>query len=110
MGIPQGGILGSILFLIFINDSPAAIDLISFLFADDCTFQPGGPDLPDSIEKVNRELCKAQEWFASNQLTLNVSKTKYIIFARNPLPPQARLPAINIGQDKIARVGQNCML
>ena len=39
---------------------------------------------------------------------LNDSKTKYILFARNPLPPQARLSAINMGQDKIARVGQNC--
>ena len=44
-GIPQGTVLGPILFLIFINDLPLALQIFSQLFADDCSLQSEGPDI-----------------------------------------------------------------
>lgn len=107
MGIPQGSILGPLLFLIFINDLPAAVAMLSFLFADDCTFQLGGPDLLALISRVNVELAKAQEWFVSNKLTLNTVKTKYVIFEGKDKTVSVPfiLPDIRIGGDVIQRVG-----
>ena len=72
--------LGPLLFLLFINDLPAATDFYTILFADDTTFQLSGSNMPVLYNKANSELAKAADWFAANKLTLNIKKTKYILF------------------------------
>ena len=79
-GVPQGSILGPLLFLIFINDLPEATNFFIRLFADD-TFLCAQNDNLELLEnEVNFELKKVFIWLASNKLTLNIKKSKFMFF------------------------------
>ena len=83
IGVPQGSILGPILFLLFINDLPLITEFRVKLFADD-TFLALEGDNPKSLQKkTNSELYKVSKWFSANKLTLNVSKSKFMIVKRS---------------------------
>ena len=82
ISVLQGTILGPILFLCFINDLPLSTDLLSFLFADDTSCIASDSNLENLIQHVNIELQKLANWFRSNKMAVNISKTKYIIFHR----------------------------
>ena len=80
-GVPQGSILGPLLFLLYINDLPKISNILSFLiFADDTTIIYSNPNLIDLIDKLNSELQHLSEWFSANRLSLNTSKTNFISF------------------------------
>ncbi|NNK28926.1 MAG: RNA-directed DNA polymerase, partial [Flavobacteriaceae bacterium] len=79
-GVPQGSILGPILFLIYINDLPVASEFTSILFADDTTLLMHGKDAKSLEIRANKEIAKAAEWFKSNKLTLHAGKTMFMAF------------------------------
>ena len=78
-GVPQGSILGPLLFLIFINDLPEATNFMVRLFADDTFLCAENTNFSDLKTEVNLELTKVFEWLSSNKLTLNMKKSKFMI-------------------------------
>ena len=80
-GVPQGSILGPLLFLIHINDLPDCSNMLSILFADDTNLAYSDKDLPTLINKVNMEFRKVTQYFRINKLSLHVDKTKFILFS-----------------------------
>ena len=82
IGIPQGSIIGPLLFLIFINDLPNVSNMFqTCLFAHDTTLSAKDKDFSVLIQNTNIELEKIQDWTISNRLSINVDKTELIIFS-----------------------------
>ena len=80
-GTPQGSVLGPLMYILLSNDLPKCLKFSSCVtFADDTTVFISGNNLRFLYKKMNEELKSLSDWFNSNSLTLNVEKTKYILF------------------------------
>ena len=83
-GVPQGSVLGPLLFLIFINDIPHASDLGTWLFADDTALLSSASSISLLNSKMNRQVEFVQDWLLANKLSVHyVDKSKYMLINKN---------------------------
>nr|CAH7762921.1 unnamed protein product [Callosobruchus chinensis] len=80
IGVPQGSILGPVLFLIYINDLSEELDFDIWLYADDTTATTSGKDKEVVQTRLHENFNKLHKWFSRNTLYMNTVKTNYIVF------------------------------
>ena len=92
-GVPQGSILGPLLFLLYINDLPSSVSCTPRLFADDTCLALSDKNLTSLSSQINNDLDNISGWFRVNLLTVNPSKSHALI-----IPPKLNksFPAIEI--------------
>jgi len=83
LGVPQGSILGPLLFLIYIDNLPQSTDLTAFLFADDTIILASNPNMDTLMTKLNNGFRSVCTFFRNFKLSLNPTKTQYIIFTNS---------------------------
>ena len=83
-GVPQGSILGPLLFIIYCNDLPKALKSTKcILYADDTTIFYSSDDMNTLYNTMNSELELLSQWYMANKLSLNTSKTQYVLFSKD---------------------------
>ena len=95
-GVPQGSVLGPLLFIVYINDMPTINPLAKFiLYADDANIIMTGNTIQEIQIKYDALIKNLIEWVHINGLSLNVKKTKYMIFSKSSLQHAHFKPTIH---------------
>ena len=82
-GVPQGSVLGHILFILYTNDLPAVLKHSQcILFADDTTVYISGRHEPVLRQQIENDLASLTDWFHANKLSLNVLMTNFMKFGK----------------------------
>jgi len=101
IGVPQGSVLGPVLFLIYINDMRECSTNLRYVhFADDTTAFHSHSDLQQLTSDVNADLGSLCTWLRCNRLSLNVNKTVYMMFTNRKMlvPPVITIAGTGIQQ------------
>ena len=112
-GVPQGSVLGPLLFLIFINDLPLAVQNSNIdLFADDTTLHKSGATISHIETRLNNDLTKVEEWCHKNDMFINADKTKTMVVTTSQ--KYARLPSneivLEVNNTKIENIKSHKLL
>ena len=105
-GIPEGSILGPLLFTLYINDLPNCLKHTTpRMFADDTSLTAAGETLGEVERRVNEDLSNVHNCLSANRLNLNIAKTENVlIWSRHRIESLNIQPSINIDQQPVKRV------
>ena len=105
-GVPQGSILGPLLFLIYVNDIGFSQNVNIVSFADDTTMYMTSNSLSNLYAEANENIKDLYAWFSSNKLFLNANKTKYMIFSPPNIKVSTSHLSIEINGNALERVSE----
>ena len=102
VGVPQGSILGPLLFIIYVNSLPTQLKHCNVaIYADDTVIYYSGFSATEITEALNADLRQLASWFSSNRLTLNAAKSKSMLFGSNRSPKYRNIQDISIMIDTV---------
>jgi len=109
-GVPQGSVLGPLLFLVYINDLPENIENTAYLFADDTsifnTIKPYGAQ--SAVNSLNDDLQEIHSWAKNWLINIHPQKTVAMLFSVKKNP--SILPPIYLGTKEVCLVSSHCHL
>ena len=106
-GVPQGLILGHLLFLLYVNDFPKCLNHSSaIMFADDTSVFISNSNLTTMYQRANEDLNSIYNWLGANKLSINFTKTKYVLFRTLHSKPPPSNWSLSVHRKKIERVSE----
>ena len=104
-GVPQGSILGPLLFLLYINDLHKVCPVAKYLlFADDTAIFYSAPTICELQDNISESFPKITTWLHANRLSLSVHKTSYQLYANDAAAAAHKLH-IPVGNSELNRIG-----
>jgi hypothetical protein len=105
IGVPQGSVLGPILFMIFSNDLPNNVHLgMCNMYADDTLVYIHGDSVTDAQHKLQKCVDSAVKWYETNNLVINAKKSNTMVISKNYISDQSNDMSISICDEKIENV------
>ena len=104
-GVPQGSVLGPLLFLIYVNDMKSVLQHSRhYLYADDTVIYFSGDNINDVVNKLQTDLSKFGTWCESNKLTVNTKKSNFVVYGTMTKVSKVQNLDLRLNGDRLNRV------